>query len=353
MTLDDLIALNDEIAALVRAGVPLEQGLAELGADTPGRLGKIVTALAERTARGESLDQALMDHTVGLPPAYQAVVQAGVRAGRLPAALEAVAASARRTTETQRAAIVAVSYPLFVFAVVWCGLAFFTKFLAPRLATSFLSCNVPGEGFFATLAWFGQWAQYWGPAVPVVAVLLLLAWWHACTRAAIFHTHWADLLFGWLPWMRRMLQWSRSATFLEILALLIENQTPLDEAVALAADASGDPKTILAARQLAEAIQRGQTGEKRVLNRSRATPFPAMIDWLVLAAGRNAALLPALKHSAATYHRRARHQSDLIRVLLPTLLTIVVAGSISAAYVLMLFVPYTVLLKALALPQLQ
>ena len=102
MTLNDLLALNQEIAALVRAGVPLERGLADLGADMPGRLGKAAASLAERTARGESLEQALADQAVTLSPAYRAVVQAGVRAGRLPAALEAVAASAHRTAETQQ-----------------------------------------------------------------------------------------------------------------------------------------------------------------------------------------------------------------------------------------------------------
>ena len=132
MTIDGLLALNDEIAALVRAGVPLEQGLADLGADMPGRLGKAAVALAERTARGESLDQALADQAVAISPTYRAVVQAGVRAGRLPAALEAIAASAHRTAETQRAAVVAVSYPLLVFAVVWVGLAIFSRTLAPQ-----------------------------------------------------------------------------------------------------------------------------------------------------------------------------------------------------------------------------
>jgi len=92
MNLDDLIALNDEIAALVRAGVPLEMGLAELGGDLPGRLGRFATALAQRTAQGESLAQAIAGDAGQLPQAYRAVVEAGVRAGRLPAALEAVAA---------------------------------------------------------------------------------------------------------------------------------------------------------------------------------------------------------------------------------------------------------------------
>ena len=39
VSLDDLIALNDEIIALIRAGVPLERGLAGLADDLPGRLG--------------------------------------------------------------------------------------------------------------------------------------------------------------------------------------------------------------------------------------------------------------------------------------------------------------------------
>ena len=46
ITLDQLIALNDEIAALVRAGVPLDRGLRSLGEDLPGRLGRFARQLS-------------------------------------------------------------------------------------------------------------------------------------------------------------------------------------------------------------------------------------------------------------------------------------------------------------------
>ena len=59
MTLEDVIALNDEIAALVRAGVPLETGLAQLQGDLPRGLRQVTAMLAERTARGESLAEAI------------------------------------------------------------------------------------------------------------------------------------------------------------------------------------------------------------------------------------------------------------------------------------------------------
>jgi type II secretory pathway component PulF len=140
-----------------------------------------------------------------------------------------------------------------------------------------------------------------------------------------------------------MLQYSRSATFLEILALLIDNRTPLDEAVTLAASASGDPQTVRAAGHLSEMLQRGQTPAS-----AADTAFPPLMNWLVLAAGRNNALLPALQHSAAAYHRRARYQFDLIRIVLPAFMTAVVAGGITAAYAMTLFLPYTMMLNALA-----
>jgi type II secretory pathway component PulF len=345
MTLSDLIALNDEIAALVRAGVPLEQGLAELGADLPGRMGQVAAVLADRTARGESLEDAMMDQTIALPPAYRAIVQAGVRTGRLPAVLEAVAASARRTAETQRAAIVAVSYPLLVASLVWIGVAVFCATLAPRLAWSLRAFDVPVYKFFAALAWIGEGAAFWGPIVPVLSALLLLAWWRQGASASMLYSRSTDRIFSALPWMGRVLQYSRSATFLDVLALLVESKMPLDEAVGLAATASGDRETIRASRRATEMIRKGQMQPG---GRLADPAFPPLMNWLVFAACRGGILVPALQHSAEAYHRRARLQSDVVRALLPALLTVLVGGTLTAAYALMLFLPYITLLENLS-----
>ncbi|MBN1590154.1 MAG: type II secretion system F family protein [Pirellulales bacterium] len=338
MTLDDLIALNDEIAALVRAGVPLELGLAELGGDLPGRLGQFATELAQRTARGESLAQAVAGDAGKLPKVYQAVVEAGVRAGRLPTALEAVASSARRLSDTYRFTAITAMYPLLVILVAWCGLLFFSCVLAPGLAAMFMEFNAPGQRFFAALAQAGQSAWYWGPIVPVAFVLLTVVWWLGHTDS-----RWTEQFLAWMPWTRRILRDLRAATFCEILALLVENQTPLPEAVVLAGEASGDPPTSQIARQMAEAIRNGQ-----VRPVAGCPVFPPLVRWLLSAAGRDGALLPSLRHAASFYHRRARHQSDLQRVFLPVFLTIGIGGTVTALYALAFFIPYTSMLRSLA-----
>src|SRR4051794_36328063 len=103
MTLDHLIALNDEIAALVRTGLPLERGLREMGGDLSGRLSKTMTGLAERMGRGAGLPEALEAEGERLPRIYRSVVEAGLRAGRLSSALEGLAGFVRAYVDSRRA----------------------------------------------------------------------------------------------------------------------------------------------------------------------------------------------------------------------------------------------------------
>jgi type II secretory pathway component PulF len=202
--------------------------------------------------------------------------------------------------------------------------------------------GVPAQRFFAVLAWAGRGAWLWGPVVPLVIIAVLTAWWLACTRTTAIGRG-VHGFFGRVPWMGRMLRCSQTATFLEILALLVENQTPLPEAITLAAEASGDPAILRVGRQWAAALASGQT-----LPRGGEPAFPPLVHWLFMAAGRDGALLPALRHAAAAYHRRARYQSNLLRVFLPIFFTVAVAGGATALYALALFLPYVSMLYTLS-----
>jgi type II secretory pathway component PulF len=204
---------------------------------------------------------------------------------------------------------------------------------------------VPVYKFFSALAVIGHGAWYWGAAVPIIVATLVFLWWRESTGAASLHSRSGDRLFRWLPWMGRMLQCSRSATFLDVLSLLVENQTPLDEAITLAANASGDPKTIRAARQVNDMLQKGVM---QPIRPAAESGFPPLMNWLIFAVARGGVLASALHQSAETYHRRARAQSDMVRAILPALLTVVIAGSITMAYAFMLFIPYILMLESLA-----
>jgi general secretion pathway protein F len=345
ITLDELIALNDEIAALVRAGVPLDQGLQILGADLPGKLGRFATQLSAQIARGESLTTALADSTSHVPRVYRAVVEAGIAAWRLPAALESLASSLRRLAETRRAVALSFIYPIMLFCFAWGLFAFSVDKVAPAVAHAFDVQRVPGGKFVQWMAHFGESAHVWGPIGPVVIVALAAAWWIVSGGARAVEGSRAAVSFGWVPWMGRLQRLSRTAIFVEVLKLLVENRVPMDQAVELAAEAAGDKTLISAAAHWADAIRRGEAGPA-----DGVPGVPPLLRWLIAGGQRNEALLPALRQAADDYRRRAEDQAEMGRVLLPIFVTVCVSGLIVAAYALVLLGPYFYLLKGLARP---
>ena len=253
ITLDQLSALNDEIVALVRSGVPLEANLAELGGDLPGALGNITTVLAERAKQGEPLADLIARSSSQFPPAYRAVIQAGLRAGRLSAALESLSGSIRRLAETRRTMISSALYPFAVVILGWLSFAFFSSQLAPGLAADFTAMKVPGRAVFVVLAWFGHGAVYWGLGVPILLVILAVLAWSGSRRASWIGGTGLGRLAAKMPWFGSMLRCSRNAAFSDILAILVENATPLPEALVLAAEASGED----------EMLRRGRAEQQR------------------------------------------------------------------------------------------
>ena len=188
MTLDDLIALNNEIAALVRSGVPLEAGLAALGKDLPGRLGRFSADLAERTARGESLAQAIQASVGEMPPAYCSRRRGRRPRGPVAGGPGSCGRVARRLSETYRITAIAAIYPLALILVAWFGAVFFVCKIAPSFATTFLAFHVPGQQFFFALSRAGQSVWFWGPIVPVAVLLLMVASWQGSSRLSLGRT---------------------------------------------------------------------------------------------------------------------------------------------------------------------
>jgi general secretion pathway protein F len=347
ITLEQLIALNDEIGALVRAGVPLGPSLRGLGDELPGRLGKASVALAEGVDRGEPLEQILAEQGASYPRVYRAIVEAGLRSGRLASALESVASSSRRLVEIRQIIAIGFVYPLLVFLVAWTLFGFFVLKISPSFARILQDFGAPGQATFAALASWRQWVPIWGPAVPAVTLLTAATWWWLSGRCEMLQARRADFLVGWLPWMSPMLRSVRAATFAEVLSLLVENAVPLDQALDLAAASVGDRRTTRMAERLIAALRRGEPPAGR--DAAAASLFP-LLDWMITAGYRQGTLPVALRRAATMYHRRAQSQAETARLFFPVLLTIAIGGTTTLAYALLTFGPWVSLMKTLATP---
>ncbi len=61
-----------------------------------------------------------------------------------------------------------------------------------------------------------------------------------------------------------------------------------------------------------------------------------------------AALVTAARHAAEGYSWQAAHQAEKVRLLFPAIATLFVAGLVTMIYALMLYVPWSNLLRSLA-----
>ena len=174
----------DEISALARAGVPLDRGLRELAVDMPGRLGRLADQMGRQLEQGQRLDDVVAELGETLPPAYRAVIEAGMSSGRLPAAMEDISRTARRLDQLRNTIYLSLLYPLVVLMVAWGLSVFMLTRLGPILSRMLVDFEVTGPWI---IEWYAAGARHigWlGPLVPIAFMLWLLWAWHRCGRVA-------------------------------------------------------------------------------------------------------------------------------------------------------------------------
>jgi len=346
LTIDELVALNDEVAALVRSGVPLERGLVALGADERGRKGATARALADRLERGESLVEAIAAEPGRFPALYRSLVAAGMRAGRLPAALEGLATYARHHAELRRAIGQALGYPLLILAIAYAMFIGFLVVVEPQLQATFDVLRFDGTPALAMLGAMARTIPYW-VAIPPALLTALAIGWMLGDRATSLGRGGGGGLVAWVPGVGGLLRLARRSMFADLLAELIDHRVPIDAAVSLAAEASGDPALIAAAGPFAASIRDGRSLDEAI---GPGTGLPPLLRWLLGAGAHAGAIAPALRQAGRQYRERALKRAELLRIVLPVAMTILVGAVATLLYTLSLFVPMVQLLWKLTIP---
>jgi general secretion pathway protein F len=354
ISLDDLVALNDEIAGLVRAGIPLEMGLASWSGDVSGSLGRAAARLSSSIERGRSLSDSLADERAQIPRVYSAIVRAGLKSGRLPAALEALATSARNLQEVRSAIGLAAIYPLVLVLV---GYFLFLLLVVKVLPAILLVYEAHPPRFWSAVASTGQWAEQtitipftqakiYVALLPPVALLLMVAWWrYRSRRALVLDAGAAGWWLNIVPAAGRALRDARAATWAEILGLLVEQQVPLHEAVVLAAECTGNKRLVRSSRELAASIEQGAMSPT---NTRQFRGVPKLLVWITGAGARPQTLTAVSRHVADTYRRRTVREAQWLRDALPMWLVVGVGGLLVGLFGLMLFMPFSQLMETLS-----
>lgn len=341
-----LIGLCDEIAALARLNLPLETTLPLRSRLLSRKLARQVRLLAGKLETGQSLAEALKADP-SFPPAYLAIIEAGLASGRLAEPLEELARSTRLLRDNRRFLVRATLYPMLVVSLFW----MLFGFLAVRICAAFhLMFQDTGASWplMRLLAMAEARPDIFniGLAVGLAVLWIVYAGWcfHA-SRSTLLSLRAPLGLFGVGKANREM----ALAAFARLCALMLRADLPLSRAMALALKAVGDrnvkPDTETELERWLHRSGTGAPGElPAVLRRS---PTATLLRWM-LKIGDRSLLLSGLDQFAEINEHRARRRLERMELWLPIGLTFFLGALTLAAYLGTVVFPYIYLLYHVA-----
>jgi type II secretory pathway component PulF len=342
---EDLITLNEEIAGMARAGLPLDQGLAALAKEMGrGRLHKVTETLARDLREGHTLPEALARQKNRIPAFYAGLVSAGARTGRMSDVLSTLTVYARSLSNLRSIIIDAFFYPamVVVFATVLFG--FMCKFLLPRFDQIFHDFKLQLPSMTLAFMWLAQ-HPFQAVVLPFLIFVLL------CIAANLVigyrkggHYHWALFIYSF-PIIGTLIYAARLAAFTELLAILIDFETPLPEAFLLAGEASSEPIMAAAARQVHDDLEMGRPLGEVLRGRGLV---PEWVSWLTAHGERRGVLGKALHQIAEMYRRQVEMRAGLLSSVLPPILIICTAGLFVSLFAVSMMLPMIKLIEGLS-----
>lgn len=285
MNRDELAFFNEQLAAMLRLGIPLESALRQLSLGMrSGGFRQEIEKLEVDLARGCPLAEAVGARQ--LPILYQRLLIAGATGGDLPGMLT-LAADHYRETHTLRTR--------FLGLVVYPAIALGTALVVSVILAALLG-GVMREAEFRSTA-DGSWALLWVP--PVVFGLVFFA----------------GFLLATVPRWRHAVRWRlpgfREASLARLggtLSLLLKSGCRLPEALKLCAEL--EPAGAVS-RELREWEQRLAKGEPAfAMPPTRRGPFPPLFLWSI--ASDREDWLSGVRRATELYRRRAAAKAEMI-----------------------------------------
>jgi type II secretory pathway component PulF len=344
MNSDDLVTLNDEIAGMAKAGLPLDQGLAALAREmNRGRLQRATERIAADLKRGQTLPQALENQGDRVPRFYAALVKAAIRSGRLSEVLATLTLYARSMADLRSIVVGSLLYPgivVVIAAVIFIGL---TYFVVPQFSDIFVGFNLQLPAITVAVLWLAAHPE------AILIPLLVIGGSLLVYRLIAALSEWGRLMWArslyTVPVFGTMIRAARLASFSELLAILVDQAVPLPEAFRLAGEASSDPIMAMAAQQVQHDLNQGLPLATTLRERHLV---PELVAWMTGFGEQRGELGSALHHVAELYRRQVEMRAALLRNVLPPFVIIFTGGVIVALFVFALMLPMLKLLQSLA-----
>jgi type IV pilus assembly protein PilC len=330
----EFLVFNQELATLLKAGMPLVQSLDILRQRISNQTFKaVLDTVYEKVKAGTALSDAFAAHSGLFPAVYAASLMAGERSGSLDAVIRRYVAYEKVIGAVRRRTISALIYPaiLVVMMVMLIGI------IVVRVVPAFSSfyANYGRELPLSTRVIVGisnaLVANMLFIALAVAGTVALVFWW---VKRPGHREHFDQMLLT-LPWAGATVRKFSTSQLARTLATLIGGGIPLVNALEIAGGAMTNRHFSAEIREVTRRVSEGQSFAAALLARGI---FPDVAVKMVEVGESTGALQEMLNSLADFYDEEIETEvARFVTLIEPVIL--VVMGIVIAAVVLALYMP--------------
>ncbi|HWM91621.1 MAG TPA: type II secretion system F family protein [Thermoanaerobaculia bacterium] len=235
----DFIVFNQEIAALLKAGLPLLQALELMLERMPqSHFRSVLTDIRDRVKNGEDLSEAFAAHGDTFPRLYPATLKAGERSGELESVIRRFIRYMRLVMDARRRVVSALVYPAVLVCVSIAMIVIMAIYVVPKFMGFFTELDAELPLVTRIVLAVSNFANTNWPVILLILVgggLFLRSWGRTPTgRTAMDHFKMK------LPFIGPVLHRFALAEFCRSLGTLLTGGIPLVPALEIAAASVGN-----------------------------------------------------------------------------------------------------------------
>jgi type IV pilus assembly protein PilC len=253
----EFLEFNQELATLLKAGMPLVQSLDLLrGGISDPLFRSVLDAVYERVKAGSALSDAFEEHGTLFPRVYTASLMAGERSGSLEVVLRRYVAYTKLAGAVRRKTISALIYPAVLVTLAVVVVSVIVLKLVPAFSEFYASFNAELPLVTRIIVR--------GSTVLSANILLVLA---AVALAGVALVYWVrqpgvrlrmDRALLRLPWAGSVARKFSTAQLARTLATLLGGGIPLVNALEIAGRSIGNRHMARELEQVAQSVREGQ-----------------------------------------------------------------------------------------------
>jgi type II secretory pathway component PulF len=335
----EAVYMAEAVADLSAEGLLLADGLRVAAKGAPSRrMANELRRVAQQLEEGQSLETVLLSPQADCPRHMQGLIRAALKTNQLAEVFGEMADHQRTVHELWHSVWSALAYPTILLtfaAMIGLWLDAFVVGTFAKMFEEFGLALPKATMAVVQLHNAGMW-QLCMPVFGVLAALVLFRLFGGAVR-------WRRML-ATVPLIGPLWHWTGVCELARLLAVLLEQGTPLPEALRLAADGIHDVNMRQISLWLADGTEQGQSLSALLDSTYR---LPATLRPIVRWGERSGELGEAFRVAGAMYAKRVQMRADLVREAIPPL--VYVALAITVGFVaIALLLPLVSMIQGLA-----